>query len=277
MPDPINTDTIINKTENKILTYESVEISFGGRTVVQDVNFSLKSGEILGLVGESGSGKSTLIKAAMGLLGSDGLVTKGDIRYMGQNILDIPEKEKRKVRGAKIGMIFQDAGASLCPIRTIGEQIYESMRAHVKITRSEAKDRAMELFEKLNFKDSQRVWDSYPFELSGGMNQRAGIAIAMLMNPPILFADEPTSALDVSVQRQVVKEMLKLRELFGTAIIIVTHDIGVVRAMADTVLVLKDGKAVEYGPAVKVLEHPEDPYTKKLLAAVPKLQRKVQP
>ena len=277
MPETINTDTIINKTENKILTYESVEISFGGRTVVQDVNFSLKSGEILGLVGESGSGKSTLIKAAMGLLGSDGLVTKGDIRYMGQNILDIPEKEKRKVRGAKIGMIFQDAGASLCPIRTIREQIYESMRAHVKITRSEAKDRAMELFEKLNFKDSQRVWDSYPFELSGGMNQRAGIAIAMLMNPPILFADEPTSALDVSVQRQVVKEMLKLRELFGTAIIIVTHDIGVVRAMADTVLVLKDGKAVEYGSAVKVLEHPEDPYTKKLLAAVPKLQRKVRP
>lgn len=276
MPETINTDTIINKTENKILTYESVEISFGGRTVVQDVNFSLKSGEILGLVGESGSGKSTLIKAAMGLLGSDGLVTKGDIRYMGQNILDIPEKEKRKVRGAKIGMIFQDAGASLCPIRTIGEQIYESMRAHVKITRSEAKDRAMELFEKLNFKDSQRVWDSYPFELSGGMNQRAGIAIAMLMNPPILFADEPTSALDVSVQRQVVKEMLKLRELFGTAIIIVTHDIGVVRAMADTVLVLKDGKTVEYGSAVKVLEHPEDPYTKKLLAAVPKLQRKVR-
>lgn len=276
MPETINTDTIINKTENKILTYESVEISFGGRTVVQDVNFSLKSGEILGLVGESGSGKSTLIKAAMGLLGSDGLVTKGDIRYMGQNILDIPEKEKRKVRGAKIGMIFQDAGASLCPIRTIGEQIYESMRAHVKTTRSEAKDRAMELFEKLNFKDSQRVWDSYPFELSGGMNQRAGIAIAMLMNPPILFADEPTSALDVSVQRQVVKEMLKLRELFGTAIIIVTHDIGVVRAMADTVLVLKDGKAVEYGSAVKVLEHPEDPYTKKLLAAVPKLQRKVR-
>ena len=109
-------------------------------------------------------------------------------------------------------MIFQDAGASLCPIRTIGDQIYESMRAHKKVSRNEAKDRAMELFEKLNFKDSQRVWDSYPFELSGGMNQRAGIAISMLMNPPILLADEPTSALDVSVQRQVVREMLKLRE-----------------------------------------------------------------
>ena len=249
--------------ENKILTYDSVEISFDGKAVVQDVNFSLAPGEILGLVGESGSGKSTLIKAAMGLLGAGGLVTRGDIRYLGQNILDIPEKEKRKIRGAKIGMIFQDAGASLCPIRTIGDQIYESMRA-------------MDLFEKLNFKDSARVWKSYPFELSGGMNQRAGIAIAMLMNPPILFADEPTSALDVSVQRQVVKEMLKLRELFGTAIVIVTHDIGVVRAMADTVLVLKDGKTVEYGTADVILDHPKDPYTKKLLAAVPKLQRKVK-
>ena len=259
--------------ENKILTYDSVEISFDGEAVVHDVSFSLTPGEILGLVGESGSGKSTLIKAAMGLLGSGGLVTRGDICYMGQNILDISEKEKRKIRGAGIGMIFQDAGASLCPIRTIGDQIYESMRAHKKVSRNEAKDRAMELFEKLNFKDSQRVWDSYPFELSGGMNQRAGIAISMLMNPPILLADEPTSALDVSVQRQVVREMLKLRELFGTAIIIVTHDIGVVRAMADTVLVLKNGKMVEYGEAKKVLNHPQDPYTKKLLAAVPRLKR----
>ena len=262
--------------DRKILTYDSVEISFGGKAVVHDVSFSLEHGEILGLVGESGSGKSTLIKAAMGLLGPDGLVTRGDIRYMDQNILDIPEKEKRKIRGAGIGMIFQDAGASLCPIRTIGEQIYESMRAHKKITRSEAKSRAMDLFDKLNFKDSQRVWDSYPFELSGGMNQRAGIAIAMLMNPPILFADEPTSALDVSVQRQVVRELLKLRELFGTAIVIVTHDIGVVRAMADTVLVLKNGKTVEYGTADRVLDHPQDPYTRKLLEAVPKLQRKVR-
>ncbi len=227
--------------DRKILTYDSVEISFGGKAVVHDVSFSLEHGEILGLVGESGSGKSTLIKAAMGLLGPDGLVTRGDIRYMDQNILDIPEKEKRKIRGAGIGMIFQDAGASLCPIRTIGEQIYESMCAHTKITRSEAKTRAMDLFDKLNFKDSQRVWDSYPFELSGGM-----------------------------------KEMLKLRELFGTAIVIVTHDIGVVRAMADTVLVLKNGKTVEYGTADRVLDHPRDPYTRKLLEAVPKLQRKVR-
>ena len=150
------------------------------------------------------------------------------------------------------------------------------MKAYVptkRITRAEAKEQAMELFEKLNFKDSERVWDSYPFELSGGMNQRAGIAIAMLMNPPILFADEPTSALDVAVQRQVVNEMLHLRDLFGTAIVIVTHDIGVVSAMADTVLVLKNGEVQEYGAAREILENPQKPYTKKLLAAVPKLQR----
>ena len=258
--------------DRKILTYDSVEISFGGKAVVHDVSFSLEHGEILGLVGESGSGKSTLIKAAMGLLGPDGLVTRGDIRYMDQNILDIPEKEKRKIRGAGIGMIFQDAGASLCPIRTIGEQIYESMRAHTKITRSEAKSRAMDLFDKLNFKDSQRVWDSYPFELSGGMNQRAGIAIAMLMNPPILFADEPTSALDVTTQAQIVRQMMELRDDFGTGIIIVTHNIGVAAYMADQLVVMQNGKVVDQGTRDEVMEHPTSDYTKKLLAAVPEME-----
>lgn len=170
-------------------------------------------------------------------------------------------------------MIFQDAGASLCPIRTIGEQIYESMSAHRPVSKEEARDKAYSLFEKLHFKDSKRIWDSYPFELSGGMNQRAGIAIAMLMDPAVLLADELTSALDVAVQKQVVLEMKQLRDMFGTAIILVTHDIGVVSAMADTVLVLKDGNRMEYGPARQVLNHPENDYTKKLLAAVPKLRR----
>ena len=157
---------------------------------------------------------------------------------MNQNILDIPEKEKRKIRGAGIGMIFQDAGASLCPIRTIGEQIYESMRVHTKITRSEAKSRAMDLFDKLNFKDSQRVWDSYPFELSGGMNQRAGIAIAMLMNPPILFADEPTSALDPALRDQVADLILSLKES-GLTQLIITHDMDFAKKVADQVLEVK--------------------------------------
>ena len=256
-----------------LLTYRSVEVSFNGRAVTHDVSFTLHAGEILGIVGESGSGKSTLLKAAMGLLGNGGLVTKGDIWFKGKDLPDLPEKELRKICGAGIGMIFQDAGASLCPIRTIGEQIYESMSAHMEITRSQAREKALALFEKLQFKDGQRIWNSYPFELSGGMNQRAGIAIAMLMEPPVLLADEPTSALDVAVQKQVIEEMLHLRELFGTAIILVTHDIGVVSAMADTVLVLKDGRIMEFGTAQQVLHEPRDAYTRTLLAAVPKLRR----
>lgn len=259
--------------KNTLLSYDSVEISFGGHPVVHDISFDLRPGEILGLVGESGSGKSTLIKAAMGLLGQNGLVTRGDIIYKGKNLVDMPERELRHIRGAEIGMIFQDAGASLCPIRTIGSQICESMAAHGKISEAEAKEHALDLFAKLNFKEPERIWNSYSFEMSGGMNQRAGIAISMLMNPPVLLADEPTSALDVAVQRQVVQEMLHIRELFGTAILIVTHDIGVVSAMADTVLVLQNGNKMEYGPAKEVLEDPQDAYTKKLLSAVPKLRR----
>lgn len=257
----------------EILSYESVEISFGGNAVVHDVSFSLHSGEILGIVGESGSGKSTLLKAAMGLLGKSGMVTRGDIWFQEKDIPDLSRGEMQKICGEKIGMIFQDAGASLCPIRTIGEQIYESIAAHKKMSREQAKEKALSLFEKLKFQDGERIWNSYPFELSGGMNQRAGIAIAMLMEPPVLLADEPTSALDVAVQRQVLQEMLSLRELFGTAIILVTHDIGVVSAMADSILVLKEGKVMEYGTAKQVLEAPQNAYTRKLLSAVPRLRR----
>lgn len=258
---------------DNLLTYKNVDISFGENSVVHDVSFSLKSGEILGLVGESGSGKTTLIKAAMGLLGDNGVVTRGDILFEGKNLPDLSEGEMRRIRGEKIGMIFQDAGASLCPIRTIGYQIYESISAHKKISKQEAKEQALELFESLRFYDTERIWNSYPFELSGGMNQRAGIAISMLMNPSIIMADEPTSALDMAVQRQVVEEMLELRDKFGTAIIIVTHDIGVVSAMADSVLVLQNGRVMEYGSAEKVLNSPENDYTKKLLSAVPRLRR----
>jgi ABC-type dipeptide/oligopeptide/nickel transport system ATPase component len=262
-----------SKSNSILLDLQHVEISFNGRPVVHDVSFQLHPGEILGLVGESGSGKSTLLGAVMGLLGKSGMVTRGDILFEGKNLPDLPEKEMRKIRGEKIGMIFQDCGASLSPIRTIGEQIVESMAAHRKVDVAAASAASMELFEKLRFKDGERVWNSYPFELSGGMNQRAGIAIAMLMNPAILLADEPTSALDVAVQRQVVEEMLRVREAFGTAIIIVTHDIGVVSAMADSILVLKDGHVMEYGKAKDVLENPQNDYTKKLLSAVPRLRR----
>ena len=235
----------------ELLQYRNVEIAFHGHAVIHDVSFSLHPGEILGIVGESGSGKSTLLKAAMGLLGSSGMVTGGNIFFQGKDIPDLKEKELRLIRGAKIGMIFQDAKASLCPIRTMGSQIYESMAAHGDISRAEAEQMALELFEKLHFPDSRRIWDSYPFELSGGMNQRVGIAIAMLMKPSVLLADEPASALDAAVQRQVVEEMLRLRDML-----------------------LKDGRVVEYGPAKQVLCFPKKEYTQSLLAAVPRLRRK---
>lgn len=163
-----------------------------GIPVVHDVSFQLHSGEILGLVGESGSGKSTLLKAAMGLLGSSGMVTRGDIWFEGKSLPDVPPKEMRRICGEKIGMIFQDCGASLSPTRTIGEQIIESMAAHRKVDVAEAKRAALELFEKLHFQDGERIWDSYPFELSGGMNQRCGHCRSpMLMNRPFSWRTEP--------------------------------------------------------------------------------------
>lgn len=256
-----------------LLTYQNLEVSFSGQTVLHGVSLALCPGEILGVVGESGSGKSTLLRAAMGLLGGGGAVTGGDIWYRGKNLPDLSERELRRIRGAEIGMIFQDAGASLCPIRTVGAQIHESMAAHGRISRAEARERALALFEKLRLKDGQRIWDSYPFSLSGGMSQRVCIAMAMLMEPLVLLADEPTSALDVAVQKQVVQELLRLRDLFGTALLLVTHDIAVASAMADTVLVLKEGRAVEYGPARQVLTTPQAPYTRQLLEAAPRLRR----
>ena len=257
----------------ELLRYDHVDISYNGFLAVKDVSFTLEPGEILGIVGESGCGKSTLIKAAMGLLGSAGMVTRGDIWYKGKNLPDLPPKELRKLNGPELGMIFQSAGSSFCPIRTIGAQLYETMTEHEKTSKAEFLDRAMELLGKLGFEDGKRILGSYPFELSGGMQQRVGIAAAMLLNPSVLLADEPTSALDVSVQKQVVEEMLLVRETFGTAIILVAHNIGVIGAMADKVLVMKNGEAVEYGDPRQVLGSPQEEYTRQLLSAVPRLRR----
>ncbi|MBR1623569.1 MAG: ABC transporter ATP-binding protein [Pseudobutyrivibrio sp.] len=249
--------------------YDSVSVEYEGIRAVDNVSFQLNHGEILGIVGESGSGKSTIIKSIMGLLGTDGTLESGEIVFKGENLLTKSDKEMRRIRGAEIGMIFQDAEGSLCPIRTIGDQIIEAMNAHGKIDKVKAKEQAYALFEKLNFKEAERIWTSYPFELSGGMNQRVGIAIAMLLNPPLLLADEPTSALDYQACDQVIDELKKLREAYGTSIIIVTHDIAVVSALADNILIVRNGNVMEYGKAEAVLNNPQNDYTKLLLSAVP--------
>jgi len=256
-----------------VLSYENVDISYNGNTVVKDINFKLDEGEILGIVGESGSGKTTVIKAAMNLLGKGGLVTRGDIWFKGMDIPDLSDKQMRKINGPEIGMIFQNSGSAFCPIRTVGDQLYEAMRAHEKISKEDFRIKATELFEKIGFNDVQRILKSYPFELSGGMQQRVGVAAAMLMNPKVLLADEPTSALDVSIQKLVIDEMLKVREMFGTSMIIVSHNIGVIGAMADNVIVMKEGQVIEYGAGDEVLNSPKEEYTKKLMSAVPRLKR----
>ena len=258
---------------SEILRYDHVDITYNGFRAIKDVSFTVDEGEILGIVGESGSGKSTLIKAAMGLLGDLGMVTRGDIWYKGKNLPDLSAAELRKLNGPELGMIFQSAGSSFCPIRTVGAQLYESMSEHGPISREEFRARAVELLRKIGFENGQRILDSYPFELSGGMQQRVGIAAAMLLNPSVLLADEPTSSLDVSVQKQVVEEMLLVRKTFGTAIVLVTHNIGVIGAMADRVLVMRNGETVEYGETEQVLNHPREAYTRTLMAAVPRLKR----
>ena len=257
----------------ELLRYDHVDISYNGIPAVQDVSFTLRPGEILGIVGESGCGKSTLLKAAMGLLGSSGMVTRGDIWYKEWNLPDLPARALRKLNGPELGMIFQSAGSSFCPIRTVGAQLYEIMTQHGSATKKEFENCALELLEKLGFEDGRRILRSYPFELSGGMQQRVGIAAAMLLRPGVLFADEPTAALDVSVQKQVLEELLLLRKTYGTAIVLVAHNIGVIGAMADRVLVMQDGRTVEYGETQTVLYDPQASYTRTLLAAVPRLRR----
>lgn len=264
-----------NYSENEtILKYEHVDISYAGKKVVSDVSFTLHKGEIMGLVGESGSGKSTIIKAAMNLLGDDGLVTRGDIWYKNLDLPDVKGEELRKLCGPDLAMIFQNAGLSMCPIRKIGDQISESMNEHEKISKEEFLTRIEKIMGIVGLTDYDRILDSYPFQLSGGMNQRIGICMAMLLKPKVLFADEPTSALDVTTQKKVVEEMLKMRDEYGTSMIIVTHNIGLVEKMCDTVAVLKDGMIKEFGHAKDVINNPQDEYTKLLMKSVIRIKKK---
>lgn len=257
----------------EIISYNNVEIKYGEHVAVSDISFSVGEGEILGIVGESGSGKSTIIKAAMGLLGERGSVSKGEILYEGGSLLNLSKKQRLATNGEQLGMIFQFAGSSFCPVRRIGAQLYEIVKEHKNISKEEFRHQVDELLDKLGFENADRILDSYPNELSGGMQQRVGIVGAMLLNPKVLFADEPTSAMDVTIQKQAVEEMLRVRDTFNTSIVLVTHNIGVVNAMADNLLVLKSGRIVEMGKTEDVINNPKEEYTKKLMDAVPRIMR----
>lgn len=256
-----------------LLAYEGVQVLYGGRVAVRDFSASVEAGEVLCIVGESGSGKSTLVKAAMGLLGPRGVVSEGRIVYEGSDLARMPSRELRRLCGSQLGLVFQDCLAALTPIRTIGSQLFEPMRFQTDLSRQEVEERACSLLSRMNVKDPKRVLGSYPFELSGGIGQRVGIAMAMVPQPRVLFADEPTSALDAVSQKQVVDEMRALKDRSGTAVVLVTHNIGVARALADRIVVLKDGTVVEEGAACDVLSRPRSEFTKELLAAVPTIAK----
>ena len=250
---------------SEILSVEDLVVAYGTKKIVHDINFSVKRGEILIIAGESGSGKSTILKSIAGLLGKDGNIIDGQIFFDGKEITNLPNSERRKISGDLIGFIFQNANLSFCPIRKIGEQIFESVKAHRDWKKEEFLARAEEIMQKIGLK--VEILDEYPFKLSGGMAQRAGILAATILEPKILLADEPTSALDVVTQISVVKELLKLRERLKISIIMVTHDLKIAKIMADKVLIMKNGEMVEYGTREQIFNAPKEFYTQKLIKA----------
>ena len=258
-----------------MLEIKDLAVQYGNQApTIEHFNLSMKKGEIISVVGESGSGKTTVIRAVLGALSGAGRVTSGDILYHGESLLKNSKSDWRKIRGSKMSMIFQDCGGTLNPIRKIGSQYVEYIRTHQSMTKKEAWDKAVSMLTKMRLPDAENIMNSYPYQLSGGMRQRVGIAMAMTFNPELLLVDEPTSALDVTTQAQIVRQMMELRDDFGTGIIIVTHNIGVAAYMADQLIVMHHGKVVDHGTREEVLNNPTSDYTKKLLEAVPEMEGK---
>ena len=252
-----------------LLALRDLRVDYSGLQVVRGVSLTVGPGEILGVVGESGCGKSTLLGAILGLLPRETWTVRGEILFAGKDLTALSPKALRRIRGEGIGAVFQNPGDSLNPSRPIKTQFFEALRAHRPVSRKEARALALEALERLNLRDGAALLESYPFQLSGGQNQRVAIALAMVLQPALLLADEPTSALDVTVQAQVVRELMDLRARCGTAMLLVTHNLGVVAHAADRLAVLYAGQVVEAGDKRQVLAHPAHPYTRALLAAIP--------
>ena len=243
--------------------------------ILRNVNLSIDTGEITCVIGESGSGKSTLLHAVLQLPGRVE-ITDGQVLFRGNDLRQLSSRQMQSIRGSKIGVVFQEPGASLDPIRKIHKHFYDALRAHDRsVTKAISRQKAAALLQSMEFKDPERILESCPAQLSGGMNQRVAIAVAMALEPAILLADEPTSALDVTVQAQVVEELLQLRTQYGTSILLITHNMGVAAKLADQVAVMYGGRIVECGPRDAVLHDPAHPYTRALLAAVPRLDGKL--
>jgi peptide/nickel transport system ATP-binding protein len=258
-----------------VLSVRDLRVEFvtrrGNLTAIDGVSFDIAKGEVLGVVGESGAGKSVTGSAVIGLIDPPGRIAGGEIRLSGTRIDNLPPEEMRRVRGKRIGMIFQDPLTSLNPLYRVGDQLVETIRTHTNLSASAARRRAIDLLIEVGIPAPERRIDGYPHEFSGGMRQRVVIALALCVEPELIIADEPTTALDVSVQAQIIALLKRLGRDYGTAIMLVTHDMGVIAETADRVAVMYAGRLVEIGPVRDVVQNPLHPYAKGLMGAIPSL------
>jgi peptide/nickel transport system ATP-binding protein len=256
-----------------VLSVRDLSVAFltrrGALVAVDGVSFDIAAGEVLGVVGESGAGKSLTGAAVIGLIEPPGRIVGGEVHLSGQRIDNLASEAMRKVRGRRIGMVFQDPLTSLNPLYRIGDQIVETIRTHTNVTEEEARERAIALLQEAGIQGARERIDSYPHEFSGGMRQRVVLALALCAEPELLIADEPTTALDVSIQAQIVALIKRLCRERGTAVMLITHDMGVIAETADRVAVMYAGRIVEIGPVLEVVKHPRHPYTRGLMGAIP--------
>ncbi len=262
--------------DKTILQIEDLQTHFftavGTIRAVDGVSYALKAGETLGVVGESGCGKSVTALSVLRLVANPpGRIVGGAVRFQGRNLLEVSETEMEGIRGNEISMIFQEPMTSLNPLYTVGKQIAEAVALHQSLNRRDAWDRAVEMLKRVYIPEPERRAHAYPHQLSGGMRQRVMIAMALSCNPKVLIADEPTTALDVTIQAQILDLMRELQETFGTAIVLITHDMGVVAENADRVVVMYAGRKVEEADATRLFDHPGHPYTRGLLGSIPHL------
>ncbi len=248
----------------------------GTLVAVHDVSFEIARGEVLGVVGESGAGKSITGAAIIGLIDPPGRIAAGEVRLEGRRIDGLPQAELRKIRGREIGAVFQDPLTSLNPLYTIGRQIVETIRTHLPVGEAEARSRAIALLEEVGIPAAARRIDHYPHQFSGGMRQRVVIALALCAQPKLIVADEPTTALDVSIQAQIIQVLKRLCRDHGTAVMLVTHDMGVIAETADRVAVMYAGRIVEVGPVADVIHRPRHPYTVGLMGSIPSIGGEVE-
>ncbi|WP_219469582.1 ABC transporter ATP-binding protein [Nonomuraea rhizosphaerae] len=258
------------------LDITGLKVSIRGKAILGGVDLSLREGQVHGLAGESGSGKTMTGLAVLGLLPHGSQVT-GSVTLGGRELLTLAPKELNEVRGGQVAMVFQDPATSLHPMLTVGRQLTEHMRHHLRIDKREARRRAVELLGKVRIPGAEEAYGRFPHQFSGGMRQRVAIAVALACSPKVLIADEPTTALDVTVQAGVLRLLRGLCDELGLAVLLVTHDLGVMSAVADEVSVMKDGLVVETGPRERVLREPAHAYTRSLLDSLPDSERGPRP